>query len=121
MEGLCQFHKYGFCKLKVECQNRHVQEECTTGLHCKSIKTCALRHPKMSRRIVFRFGEKCAYKHKLIITSQSLDNHEIHEDDKNLMLEVDIIKNIMNTLVSKRVKGELLENSVKGLKEFFFK
>ena len=74
----------------------------------------------MSRRIVFRFGEKCAYKHKLIITSQSLDNHEIHEDDKNLMLEVDIIKNIMNTLVSKRVKGELLENSVKGLKEFFF-
>ena len=46
----------------------------------------------MSRRIVFRFGEKCAYKHKLIITSQSLDNHEIHEDDKDLMLEVDFIK-----------------------------
>ena len=37
------------------------------------------------------------------------------------MLEVDIIKNIMNTLVSKRVKGELLENSVKGLKEKIWK
>ena len=120
MEGLCQFHKYGFCKLKDECPNLHVKEECTNGLFCKTIQSCALRHPKMCRRMVLeglcQFKDKCAYKHKKTMNSQSVDN-DVHEDVKKLKDEVITLKSTIISIVKTREKGDILENTVKGLRE----
>ena len=52
MEKICKFNKFGYCKYKEECNKDHVNEECKYGYKCEHVKTCALRHPKMCKRIV---------------------------------------------------------------------
>ena len=92
MDNKCKFYKYGYCKIKDNCQNNHVKGECSYGSHCKNIKTCSLRHPKMCKRMVLEgicgFGEKCAYNHKRKIDIQSGDNIEMFEELNNLKAEV---------------------------------
>ena len=96
MDSSCQFHKFGYCKLKDNCERVHVREECTDGLHFQSIKTCSLRHPKKCRRIVLEglcgFGKKCAYNHKRRSHGQSVNDDDIREEVHKLKIEVAILK-----------------------------
>ena len=64
MESICRFYKFGFCKFKETCIKHHVEEERKNGMYCEQIKTCALSHPKMCKRIIqeglCQFGGQCA-------------------------------------------------------------
>ena len=77
MENICKFYKFGYCKLRDQCEKNHVKEECKDGSHCKAIKICVLRHPKMCKRFVFEgicgFGDMCSYNHKKVLNQHGSD------------------------------------------------
>ena len=83
MEYICKYHKFGYCKMKDQCEKYHVNEECKEGSDCKNLTTCPLRHPKMCKRIVLEehcvFREKCAYNHKRKTNSQIKEINTLHE------------------------------------------
>ena len=120
MDSLCKFHKYGYCKLKYECDKYHEKEECKEGVHCENIQICAFRHPKMCQRIVLdgfcKFGEICAYKHQTM-NSQCMNKHDLHEDVMKLKVEVDTLKNTIKSIILLRKEGEILEQYVNNMKE----
>ena len=93
-----------YCMLKEKCEKEHLKEECSEGSYCESIQTCALRHPKMCKRIVMEglchFGNKCAYNHKRIYHSQSIHADDVHSDLQKLKGEVDSLKNTIQSLFS---------------------
>jgi len=64
-QKVCRYHKYGFCKLKENCPNKHFKKICPGG--CSSINACNERHPKTCRYFRddgFCLNEnRCAYKH----------------------------------------------------------
>ena len=33
MDNICQFKKFGYCKMKSQCKNFHVRGECENGSH----------------------------------------------------------------------------------------
>ena len=121
MDYICKHNKFGYCKLKDECEKYHVNEECKDGIHCKAIKACPLRHPKMCRRIVLEglcgFGEKCAYNHKTRLNLHGVDNDDIHEDVKKLREEVKQLKITLEVITSIQREGEILKDSIKELEE----
>ena len=119
MDSSCQFFKFGYCKLKDDCEKNHVKEECRDGLQCKAIKTCSLRHPKMCKRVVLeglcRYGEGCAYNHKRSLHGLRINDDAIQEDINKLKTEVEVLKNTIKLLVSIREEGNILEKSVKDI------
>jgi hypothetical protein len=118
MDYICKHYKFGYCKLKDKCEKYHVKEECRDGIHCKAIKACPLRHPKMCRRIVLEglcgFGEKCSYNHK---TRLNIHGDDIHEDVKKLREEVKQLKITLEEITSIQSEGEILKDSIKELEE----
>ena len=64
-QNICIFFKYGFCKFKKSCRNKHNEEECKSKV-CSS-EDCSKRHPKPCFYWVkfgnCKLGVKCAYKH----------------------------------------------------------
>ena len=64
-QQVCRYHKYGFCKLKENCPNKHFKKICPGG--CSSINACDLRHPKTCRFFrddgFCRNENRCAYRH----------------------------------------------------------
>ena len=121
IDYICKHYKFGYCKLKDKCEKYHVKEECKDGIHCKAIKACPLRHPKMCKRIVFEglcgFGETCAYNHKTRLNLHGVDNDDIHEDVKKLREEVKQLKITLEEITSIQREGEILKDSIKELKE----
>ena len=62
---VCQLYKYGYCKYKATCRNRHEERLCEIE-NCSNVN-CEFRHPKDCRyfrdlgRCKFN---PCAYAHK---------------------------------------------------------
>ena len=53
VENVCRFHKFGFCKFKSDCKNKHIEEICEEK-SCD--KKCDKRHPKPCKYFV-NFGD----------------------------------------------------------------
>ena len=82
-DKICQYEKYGICKLKKECPNYHPtlvcdDEKCT-------IKQCRKRHPVTCRYAsvgVCQFGNSCKFDHRI------MDDLKSHKD-KIIQMERD--------------------------------
>ena len=65
-QNVCKFFKYGFCKYKTNCKNKHVVEKCDAK-NC-DIKFCEKRHPRPCKYFVnygnCKLGSICAYAHE---------------------------------------------------------
>ena len=63
--AICMFYKYGFCKFKTNCKNKHVTKVCDDEKCSQSI--CQKRHPRMCRFFhnygSCKLGITCAYSH----------------------------------------------------------
>ena len=120
MDNLCKFHKFGYCKLKTQCEKQHVNKECAEGSHCRVMKTCPLRHPKMCKRIVMEgvchYGEKCAYNHKKVLKSQDGNNDKVLEDVKALKADVTNIKNTIKLLMQNKEDETILKKLIEDIK-----
>ena len=96
MEYICKYHKFGYCKLKYQCEKYHVNKECKEGSYCENIKICPLRHPPMCKRILVEepcgFQETCAYNHKKRSNYQNTEINTLHEEVKTLKAELDTLK-----------------------------
>ena len=88
MEYICKYCKFGYCKLKDQCKNYHVNKECKKGSTCKNNNICQLRHPKMCKRILmeepFGFQKTCAYNQERRSNSQKFEINSLHEEVKSL-------------------------------------
>ena len=79
-EVVCLFNKYGFCKFKQICRNRHVAEVCKDG-NCETTN-CVKRHPRSCRYYSFygrcKFSEFCHYSHDIPtkLSQADLNNKE---------------------------------------------
>ena len=121
MEYICVYNKFGYCKMKSQCEKYHVNEECKEGSECKNLTICPLRHPKMCKRMVMNdhcvFQEKCAYKHKRKTNSQITEINTLHEEVKFLKAEIDTLKTNFKPMLAVRAEVTLLQESVKVIKE----
>ena len=65
VETICNFFKYGYCKFKMSCKNKHVTTVCDDE-KCNPIK-CEKRHPRLCKYISnygsCKLGSICAYSH----------------------------------------------------------
>ena len=65
-EKICKFFKFGFCKFKSSCKNKHVLELCNDK-KC-NINLCEKRHPRLCKYYErfgnCKLGSICAYAHK---------------------------------------------------------
>ena len=70
----CKFSKFGFCKYKDTCRNRHFSQICDDLSECMNIKNCKKRHPKKCKRFAAssacKFKDDCAYHHKEITNKE---------------------------------------------------
>ena len=114
------FYKFGYCKFKQSCNKDHVKEECRSGIYCEQIKTCALRHPKMCKRIILeglcQFGEKCAYSHYRRPNLQGEGNENVQEEVNSLKAEVNTLKNTLKMLISIREESEHMQSYIRDIK-----
>ena len=107
--------------MKDQCEKYHVNEACKKDTDCKIITVCPLRHPKMCKRIVMEehcvFQDKCARNHNRRISSQAKEINTLHEEVKILKEEIQTLKINFKQLLAVRAEFELLEKSVKDVKE----
>ena len=65
VENICKFFKFGYCKFKSNCKNKHVEEICSEK-KCNQIE-CDKRHPRVCKYYVIhgdcKLGSNCAYAH----------------------------------------------------------
>ena len=45
-EEVCIYQKFGFCKFKDTCKNKHLKETCKDLGACVNSKICQKRHPR---------------------------------------------------------------------------
>ena len=87
--SICLKNKYGFCKFRNTCRNHHVNEKCE-NVNC-DIKLCEKRHPvecKFFRSYQrCKFLEFCHYEHKIVKTSNNIENDMNNLKEKMDMLE----------------------------------
>ena len=91
-DEICQYGKYGYCKFKSECKQKHLSEECEDLENCKIIKSCTKRHPKRCKKHdseKCRFGETCAYKHLESTKNKEYDilKEKVHELEQIVNME----------------------------------
>ena len=82
-DKICQYEKYGICKLKKECPNYHPTLVCDDK-KC-TIKLCRKRHPVTCRYAsvgVCQFGNSCKFDHRI------MDDLKSHKD-KIIQMERD--------------------------------
>ena len=65
-QKVCSYAKFGFCKLREDCENFHPKERCT-AVNC-DIDSCRKRHPKLCMNFSSsgscKFGEFCKFDHQ---------------------------------------------------------
>ena len=65
-QKVCSYAKFGFCKLREDCDNFHPKERCT-AVNC-DIDSCRKRHPKLCMNFSSsgscKFGEFCKFDHQ---------------------------------------------------------
>ena len=83
VKKICAFEKFGFCKLKRECNDYHPTEVCRQKI-CK-ISKCEMRHPRPCRFFnngYCKFKDSCKYDHK-----KQIDTNELLEKVNKLEIE----------------------------------
>ena len=88
-DKICQYEKYGICKLKKECPNYHPtvvcdDEKCT-------IKLCRKRHPVTCRYAsvgTCQFGHNCKFDHRVMDDLKSHKN-KIIQMERDFKLKID--------------------------------
>ena len=73
-KGICHYHKYGYCRMKDECDRYHSTKICR-NTNC-DVRTCSDRHPQACRFFASmdfcKFMDSCMYDHKKIDQNRSL-------------------------------------------------
>ena len=90
VENICNFFKYGYCKFKMSCKNKHVTIVCDDE-NCNPQK-CEKRHPRLCKYISnygsCKLGSICAYSHK---------DHNRKDENKRLEKKLDELIAMVNT------------------------
>ena len=105
MEGeVCIYQKYGYCKYKESCKNKHLEETCQQRSACLNQKSCHRRHPRGCKRYgvegYCRFGAGCAYHHQ----EQPSPSEKVVDTEVKMKLE-----NLEKTVVEMAEKITKLE------------
>ena len=84
-QKVCSFAKFGFCKLREDCDNFHPKERCT-AVNC-DVDSCRKRHPKICMNFsssgICKFGDFCKFDHQqpmLQIMKIQIQNMQIELD-----------------------------------------
>ena len=89
VENICNFFKYGYCKFKMSCKNKHVTLVCDDD-KCNPQK-CEKRHPRLCKYISnygsCKLGSICAYSHK---------DHNRKNENKRLEKKLDELIAMVN-------------------------
>ena len=108
-DGVCVYHKYGFCKFKDLCRRKHYEEKCEDSVECKGAKHCQKRHPKVCKKYNSekgcQFGCECAYSHNISVKSK--------EPTNDLEKKVEILETIVIEMAKKLIT---LEDELKDIK-----
>ena len=118
VETICNFYKYGYCKFRMSCKNKHVTLVCNDE-KCNQSK-CEKRHPRLCKYISIygscKLGSVCAYSHN--------DHHRKNENDRlekkldELIAMVQKKDDIIEDLVKKNKEKEaIIDKLVKDVKE----
>ena len=123
-ENVCRFFKFGFCKFKLQCRNKHVTEVCDDQ-KCNQ-KSCQKRHPRMCKYYAnfgnCKLGTTCAYAHK-IQTNVEIGRFEqkLEELTKIINGKDDVIRNLASKIEDlvkeNKKKDAVIEKLVKDVKE----
>ena len=101
-DKICQYEKYGICKLKKECPNYHPtlvcdDEKCT-------IKLCRKRHPVTCRYAsvgTCQFGHNCKFDHRVVEDLKS-HRYKIIEMERDFKLNIEDLQKKYNEVTSQR-------------------
>ena len=106
LENMCHFFKFGYCKFKSKCKNKHVVERYKSQ-NCR-ISNCSERHPKgCFYWLKFgncKLGKICAYDHE--------SNHDKEKED-------DIVSKVLKKLddleENSKEKVKILEDKIQNV------
>ena len=85
VKNICNFHKYGYCKLQEECKDFHPTEICKNK-SCR-VSRCKRRHPKQCKYFksgYCRFKKSCKYAHEEEIKVDDLLEKIIKLEKENM-------------------------------------
>ena len=103
VETICNFFKYGYCKFKLSCKNKHVTLVCD-DVKCNQSK-CEKRHPRLCKYISkygsCKLGSICAYSH----------------DDHNRKNENRLEKKLDELLAMMKKKDDIIDDLIHKNKE----
>ena len=119
---ICMFYKYGYCKFKTNCKNKHVTQVCDDE-KCSQTK-CHKRHPRMCR-FFFNFGtcklgNLCAYKHDKNNEFEKLEkkmNDVLKRSMENDNLIKDLVQDVKKLIQKNEEKDDIIQKLVKEVKE----
>ena len=109
---VCLHFKFGYCKFKELCRNRHEEALCE-NVKC-DVQSCDLRHPKHCKyhlKYGFCKFNACLYKHEKIGLNSTTDTDNLFITLRELIEEKDA------KIVSLSRSLEILEQRVKKLEE----
>ena len=91
-QKVCSYAKFGFCKLREDCENFHPKERCT-AVSC-DIDSCRKRHPKLCMNFsssgTCKFGEFCKFDHQQpMIQSMKLQIQNLQIELENMKKKQD--------------------------------
>ena len=103
VETICNFYKYGYCKFKMSCKNKHVTIVCDDE-KCNQSK-CEKRHPRLCKYISkygsCKLGSICAYSH----------------DDRNRKNENRLEKKLDELLAMMKKKDDIIDDLMQKNRE----
>ena len=100
----CKHFQTGFCKFKEHCRKQHIKEVCPYS-QCKS-EFCMKRHPRICNYFnthnTCKFGEDCAYKHKVTNESTNINKLEaklntLENTVKAMAEKIEVLEDKLNT------------------------
>ena len=114
--AICVFFKYGYCKFKTSCKNKHVTQVCDDEA-CSQTK-CQKRHPRPCRFFsnygTCKLGNVCAYKHGKNNELEKLEK-KMNDVLKISMEKDDLIKDLVQDVKKLIKKNEEKDDIIKGL------
>ena len=119
VETICNFFKYGYCKFKMSCKNKHVTLVCNDE-NCNPSK-CDKRHPRLCKYVTkygrCKLGSICAYSHDDLKTKNENERLEKKLDELIAMVtkKNDIIEDLLQRNREKEAIIDKLVNDVKEL------
>ena len=130
-QKVCSYAKFGFCKLREDCDNFHPKEKCT-AVNC-DIDSCRKRHPKLCMNFsssgTCKFGEFCKFDHqqpmlqmmKLQIQNMQIELDtikekqeymELQDHDKDVKMLIDEVRTKHSVIKILRDRLDLVESWV---------